>query len=94
MTIDYSKLSGDEIMKLADQENAVDFGESQMVISSKGEWMMLVGVVQLALRHPDLPPTTKSFTLNWATKVIDHLTQGRPATRELMVCGFDPRYDE
>lgn len=56
--------------------------------------VILVGVMQLALRHPDLPGATQAITASFAIGLQARLVQAcGPEIGRLLDYGWDPAYD-
>lgn len=57
-----------------------------------GAGLMLVGLIQLALRHPRNKGDSAAFGENFARDLIEEIAPTE-TVRRLMLMGFDPRYD-
>lgn len=53
--------------------------------------LMLVGALQLALRHPHLPPMTRRITTEFVKSVRDNLDEA--VLQRTIDMGLDPHYD-
>lgn len=58
-----------------------------------GDLLVLVGALQLALRHPDLPATTTAGVETFLHGAIRGLQRLEPVLAEVARLGQDPAYD-
>ena len=57
--------------------------------------LIIVGAIQLALRHPELPRLSSTILLEFIEKVAEGLDQGQNgAISEVINRGFNPVYDD
>lgn len=52
---------------------------------------VLIGALQLAIRHPQLPRTSKRIISGLIEQIRDSLNE--PVLMRMIDCGFDARYD-
>ena len=57
------------------------------------EAVQLVALVQLVLRHPNLPPTSRAFGRQFCDGMIEALEQAVPGVGDFLRLGDNPDYD-
>ena len=75
------------LIDMASQQN----GNVILDLSMPEAWIAF-GMLQLALRHPAIPATTKRATAQ-ITRRLQALIATTPALEELAERGWDPKYD-
>jgi len=57
------------------------------------QMVVIIGALQLALRHPAFPATTGAFIKNWLDEAISQISTLCPELAPLLGAGSDPAYD-
>jgi hypothetical protein len=55
---------------------------------------LLISAIQLALRHPNYPRSVKQHVTDVTLQLIAYIDDVHPGTGELLLQGFDPRFDD
>lgn len=58
-----------------------------------GTTTSVVGALQLALRHPDMPPLTRSTVRRFVDRLLDRIGDVQPEVSHHLRKGDDPTYD-
>lgn len=57
------------------------------------QMVVIIGALQLALRHPAFPATTGAFIKNWLDEAISQIGTLCPELAPLLRAGNDPAHD-
>lgn len=64
----------------------------ELVIRPGGAWVLLASM-QLALRHPQYPPSLRAEAERLAQRLVELIAQLEPELRPYAEAGFDPSQD-
>lgn len=88
---------------MIDVQKTIEKAEAEIERMGDGEFVMkipivkvvsLCSVIQLALRHPEMPEPTRSVTRTFVDNLIDVVERASPDLAALMRLGDDPLYDK
>lgn len=84
-----------ELIDAADREMAQNIHRPIIIQSSINTMMGIVGLVQLASRHPGISPEMRQGARAWVESVrIYYLNEGWPALAALIETGWEPAAPE
>ena len=81
-------------MKFPSDEDLKKLAEAEPVYLCEPDKMIsLLGILQLVLRRPDLPPGVELLARDMAERLEKHIVEVSPGCKDLCAAGWNPEMD-